>query len=523
MIAHSIDRRIGEEMATDSPGIGADPVPEEFLTPQQAGENAGPAHPPAWLISEPGAPVRVCCPIAADMTRIGRAPDNELVIQGPEAGTVSLHHLAIERAVVESRPVFRARDLDSTNGTFVNGERISECVIEPKTLIRMGAQGPGLSLVFEEPPSLELDRTTAIPAEVISPPAGEPVQPGNTYEHLLSEGVQRVRRARAHGLAGQTMMIMRETMDHALRRASRRFQVIIGILIVGLLGVSGYASWRIARLNLEKQAIDKHIAELEAQVQKAGSADEANRLITQLNGYEAAGEELQRDPLYRLGRRNEDPVTTEIRSLMAEFGAEAYSVPPEFTERVKYYIQQYEGPDRPLMNRALSATTSQMRMIRQVMEEQHLPADLSYMPVVESALEARSESRAGALGLWQFTPVTARAFGLRVTADADERTDTLKSTRAACRYLRSLILDFGSGSSVMLALAAYNLGPSKVKQTILKVVADPIKQRNFWYLYRVKAIPLETREYVPKVIAAMIIARDPGRFGFPGGTQQAHS
>jgi membrane-bound lytic murein transglycosylase D len=66
----------------------------------------------------------------------------------------------------------------------------------------------------------------------------------------------------------------------------------------------------------------------------------------------------------------------------------------------------------------------------------------------------------------------------------------------------------------MLALAAYDLGPTKVKQAIIATVHDPIKQRNFWYLYRVNALPKETREYVPKVVAAMIIGRNPQHFGF---------
>jgi membrane-bound lytic murein transglycosylase D len=96
----------------------------------------------------------------------------------------------------------------------------------------------------------------------------------------------------------------------------------------------------------------------------------------------------------------------------------------------------------------------------------------------------------------------------------DERHDLQKSTRAGCRYLRKLILDFGAGSSVMLVLAAYNLGPTKVKQAVMKAVQDPIKQRNFWYLYRARLLPSETREYVPKVFAAIILSRNPERFGF---------
>jgi membrane-bound lytic murein transglycosylase D len=165
------------------------------------------------------------------------------------------------------------------------------------------------------------------------------------------------------------------------------------------------------------------------------------------------------------------------------------------------------------MARALNEARPAMDRVRGVLAENKLPPDFSYMILVESALDAAQKSAAGSAGLWQFTPSTARAFGLRVDGHVDERLDVVKSTRAACKYIRDLILEFGSGSSVMLALAAYNLGPGRVKQAIRKV-SDPIKQRNFWYLYRVRALPEETREYVPKVIAAMIIGRHPDRYGF---------
>ena len=112
------------------------------------------------------------------------------------------------------------------------------------------------------------------------------------------------------------------------------------------------------------------------------------------------------------------------------------------------------------------------------------------------------------------TAATVRAYGLRVDREVDERKDLVKSTIAAAKYLRDLILDFGTGSSVMLALAAYNSGATAVKQAVMRNVSDPIKQRNFWYLYRRKALPLETREYVPKVFAAILIGRAPEHFGF---------
>jgi len=112
------------------------------------------------------------------------------------------------------------------------------------------------------------------------------------------------------------------------------------------------------------------------------------------------------------------------------------------------------------------------------------------------------------------TAATARSYGLRVDGGVDERKDFVKSTRASCRYLKDLILDFGAGSSVMLALAAYNSGAGKVKQAVSRTVEDPIKQRNFWYLYRTRALPHETREFVPKVFAAILIGRNPRRYGF---------
>jgi len=152
--------------------------------------------------------------------------------------------------------------------------------------------------------------------------------------------------------------------------------------------------------------------------------------------------------------------------------------------------------------------------MRRILKEEQLPADLAYIPIVESALVAGPPSPAGAVGPWQFTAPTAREYGLRVDDEVDERKDLVKSTRAGCNYLRDLILDFGSGSSVMLALAAYNSGAGKVKQAVTSTVRDPIKQRNFWYLYRAGALPRETREYVPKVFAAILIGRNPRHFGF---------
>lgn len=467
----------------------------------------------AWLVSHSGQLVGIRHLIGETTTRVGRSPQNDVVIQGPDVACVSLQHLEIRREVTG----FRIRDLGSTNGTYLNGERITEADLCAPATIRLGPEGPELAFIVEETATFELDRTLEIPKSILLPqlpPA--PVSVSGSYEALLSEAVARARRARSHGFGNQTMTIMRDTLDQALRHTSRRFRMVIGVLVAGIVAISGCAAWKISEMKREKHSLDRQIQQIEARLQKvAGRPAEADQLITQLDVYQDQAEQLQRNLLYRIGvREKEGFLTQEIRTLMAEFGAEVYSIPPEFSDRVDYYVEQYQGSDRPLMMRALSLGVPQFKIMRRVLEEEQLPPDLAYIPLVESALGPDRSSAAGAAGPWQFTPATARAYGLRVDKELDERLDLVKATRAGCRYLRELILDFGSGSSVMLALAAYNLGPSKVKRAVMRTVRDPIKQRNFWYLYRVQALPNETREYVPKVMAAIIIGRNPRRFGF---------
>jgi hypothetical protein len=466
----------------------------------------------AWLVSHSASIAAIRHALGDGVTSVGRGPQNDVIISGADVASVSLQHLEIRR----EDSGFRMRDLDSTNGTYLNGERVTESDLCPPAIIRLGSQGPELAFVTEEPAPAALDRTQVIPEGILAPqPAEEAAAPAGDYEGLLSEAVARARHARLKGIGDQTMTIMRETLHVALRHTSRRLHMALVALVAGLAATAAGGAWKIAALNHEKQAIDRHIHGIETQLAKTTEAPaQSDRLITQLTDYQNQAEQLEHSLLYRVGpHEKEDFLTGEIRILLAEFGAEVYSVPPEFVERVGHYIEQYQGPDRPLVAKALNGAAPQVKAMRRILEREQLPPDLAYIPLVESAL-ASGESSAGALGPWQLTAATGRALGLRIDQETDERTNLQKSTQASCRYLRELILDFGSGSSVMLALAAYDLGPTKVKQAIMATVHDPIKQRSFWYLYRVNALPKETREYVPKVVAAMIIGRNPRHFGF---------
>jgi soluble lytic murein transglycosylase-like protein len=451
------------------------------------------------------------------VTRVGRGSQNEIPLA--DCPTVSIQHLEIRKDGTE----YKVYDLNSTNGTFVNGERVAEATLAAPCSIQLGKGGPELTFLLDDTPAIQVNATlVAHPSELlkteIPAPASAETRATTQHDDLLIAAVAKSRLARQKGIGDQTLIIMRQTLEKAVHRTRRKFVKAIAALAAALLIVTGIGIWKITSLKLEKQRIDAAIRDIEGKLRQANqNATEANELYDRLNDYEDQARDLEKTFLYRVSiRKKADPLEQQIKGLLAEFGAETYTVPPEFLEQVKRFIQQYQGPDRPHILNGLGRARKQIDTVRNIFEEEHLPPNLAYMAIVESSLSTESSSSAGAAGLWQFTSGTAKAYGLKVQNGVDERLDVRKSTRAACHYIRELILDFGAGSSVMLALAAYNVGPSKVKQAIRRVT-DPIKQRNFWYLYRVRALPEETRQYVPKVIAVMIIARNPEQFGFSRG------
>jgi len=467
----------------------------------------------AWLVAESGAYAGKRYLLGSTKTLVGRDPKSDIVIDGEGASVVSSRHAEI-LAVAGG---YRLRDLNSTNGTYGDGKRVGECELRNGASIRLGPAGPEFSFELTEPRETELDKT------IISPlhrsreqPMARPPATGSEEERLLAEAVEKARRVRKAGGLNQTMMIMREAMGAAVGRSRRKHRRIIFSLIVLLVAVSAFAMWRILDLRRQKSSIDQQIQAIEAKLEKGGlKTAEIEQLIEKLNGYQQQASRLQDSLFYRFGveGREEAFIEREIRFLLKEFGAEQYSIPPEFTEQVQRYVIRYRTLDREHVSRMLGERRREIRQMQEIFRKENLPPDLVYMVLVESRFIEQSTSRKGAAGLWQFMPSTARAFGMKVDSGVDERQDLVKSTKAAARYIRNLILEFGAGSSVMLALAAYNAGPATVKRAVRKV-RDPIKQRNFWYLYRTRALPVETRQYVPKIIAAIIVGRNLDKFGF---------
>ncbi len=144
--------------------------------------------------------------------------------------------------------------------------------------------------------------------------------------------------------------------------------------------------------------------------------------------------------------------------------------------------------------------------MRGILREEGLPEDLVYVAMVESAFKYQAHSRAAAHGFWQFIDGTGRRYGLHRTRAYDERSDPVKSTRAAAAYFRDLYEMFGDWH---LAMAAYDAGEGKILKSLQRTGA-----RDFWGLTQGSTLRRETRDYVPFVLATALIAKDPARFGF---------
>ncbi len=183
-----------------------------------------------------------------------------------------------------------------------------------------------------------------------------------------------------------------------------------------------------------------------------------------------------------------------------------YDFPVVMNKQVKMYLDLFQGKQRKYFTRWLARSTKYSPLILDELNKAGLPHELVYLAMIESGFNQRAYSRARAVGLWQFMKGTGRDYKLRIDRYVDERRDAVKSTRAAVAYLSDLYEQFGDWH---LAVAAYNGGPGKIRYGIKR-----FKTKDFWTLAEKRYLRLETKRYVPKLIAAIIIAKNPEKYGF---------
>ena len=202
-----------------------------------------------------------------------------------------------------------------------------------------------------------------------------------------------------------------------------------------------------------------------------------------------------------------EPETEAISALEHEDTSQGYE-DIEFeikrTSRVEHYIRRFSGKGKEDFAVILRRSGKFLPGIRKTLRSEGIPSDIAYLPLIESGFNPRAVSRKNAVGLWQFIRPTGLRYGLKVNYWVDERMDVEKSTLAATRYLKEMFDEFGSWE---LALAAYNCGEKRVSKAIARTGST-----DFWTLSR--KLPRETRNYLPKFNAALIIAKNPEKYGF---------
>ncbi|HUJ12317.1 MAG TPA: lytic transglycosylase domain-containing protein [Thermoanaerobaculia bacterium] len=206
-----------------------------------------------------------------------------------------------------------------------------------------------------------------------------------------------------------------------------------------------------------------------------------------------------------LERANADEIAPPAPPPRADVDA-AVSMPIPQHPSVRSALAYFSGDLKGDIQDSLTRSAGYRKLIEHVLDENHLPKALAYLPVIESAYSETMTSRAGARGMWQIMPETARDYGLRINKWIDERCDPDASTRAAAAYLRDLYNDFHDWP---LAIAAYNAGAARIHRAL-----DETHSTTFWELLESAAIPKETRGYVPTFFATVVIASDPSAYGF---------
>ncbi len=183
-----------------------------------------------------------------------------------------------------------------------------------------------------------------------------------------------------------------------------------------------------------------------------------------------------------------------------------YYIPMVLNDSVENHLEYFKTKGKDIFQRWLDQSARYIPVMKDIFREKSLPEDLVYIAMIESGFNPYAVSWAKAVGPWQFMPGTGKLYGLRIDWWVDERKDPVKSTYAAADHLKDLYNLFGSWP---LAMASYNAGAGKVQRAVLKSRAE-----DFWDLKASRYIRKETKNYIPKYMAATIIAKNPEAYGF---------
>jgi len=313
-----------------------------------------------------------------------------------------------------------------------------------------------------------------------APPAPPPPPPVDPIAALITTSQQ-------HYEAGE-----RELKVGHLDRARSEFDRALDVLLE-----SPYGARTDARLRAH---FDRLVDRINAQEMTS---------LAQGDGFaEKRDEPASIDELLTIATFPKPPAGAETAAVVrADLESTEHDVPIPENSRIYSYVELFQGRLRDYIEESLTRGSKYLPMIQSVFKAEGLPLDLAYIPIIESGFKTNALSKANAKGPWQFMQATAGDMGLKHDWYVDERSDPEKATVAAAKYLKTLYKIFNDWHMV---LAAYNGGLGRLQRAMKTADTD-----DFWALSdSTRYLPKETREYVPLILAAIVVAKNPAQYGF---------
>ncbi len=439
--------------------------------------------------------------------RVGRAATNAFVITHEQ---VSDEHLELRREGKKWEVV----DLKSEHGTWVKGERISRAPVKGALTVRLGPDGPELTLTIPRHSSrgwTPLGFATDLAGRYFSDK-----EPEN-----MSGRTAMIRAA----FRAQRDLI---TLSWLKRIRSLRAALILAVLVAAVAGTWAILQGRRVRaLRATAGSIFTTMKALELDIRRLEAAAGPDPTIADRR----ARLEAQYDELIKTlgiyGSGTPADVRVIYRTIHRLGECEA-TVPGGFIREVQRTLRQWQRVDIETAF-ARARTAGLGPLVTGTLRRHNLPREFFYIALQESKFDPRAIGPSGnsgvPKGLWQLIPSTAEAYGLRLGPlrgdrafdPQDERHDPARATAAAARYLEDLYSTDAQASG-LLVIASYNMGDTRMRRLLRSLPESPI-ERNYWSLLQRHraAIPAETRDYVLRIIAAAAIGEDPGLFGFNRG------
>lgn len=467
----------------------------------------------------------------SDRFTIGRGDDCDLKIES---------HL-VSRSHAEVTPLggrWIVRDLRSSNGTFVDGGRVSEVEVDGSLAVELGKDGPQLRIdVLGSPRPAASDVTTQRIGRQ-GDHAPRPAASGDDVDEYVSKYFRD-----SDEPAGDHTRMMRQAYKQVHKKTRRGFYGVIAsitVLLVAALAYGGYQQARSARLESQFHELAVEMRKFDADyfALKASLDDEdgavSEILRRQRENVQSRRKEVEKFITDMGVRRRATPREQAIFRVALVFNENHVDMPAGFVRAVNEEIARWQSP-RPrarYVNAIRSAEENGYTpYIVRTMQRNGLPPEFFYLALQESELDPknygpRTRCCGVAKGMWQFIQETGAAYGLSIGRRAseraydptDERHDFHKSTDAAAQYLSDIYGQLAQ-SSGLLAMASYNWGEHRVVPRLKELVADipdEMEARSYWKFYNEYEgrMPEETKTYVLRIFAAAVIGENPRLFGF---------